>query len=889
MFKCFTLKYFFSLIFVLSTSFCFSQIIEGVVYTEMNEGLPQCNILIRDSQNPNQLLKHSLSNQNGSYSIAIDSEVNEFILEFAKLGYDSESFHFKTSEMNEKTKLDVTMFESIVSLDSVFIQRAARIQVKEDTVSYRATAFLDGSEQKVEDLLRKLPGIQVEADGLIKYRGKFIEKVLLDGDDLFDMNYTVGTKNMNVDIIDQVQAIENYSENSLLSGIEHTDKVALNLKLKKNIVDFSGNASFAYGIENRNQTDINALVISKRNKNFSNITYNNLGENFSPFDFFSNNSFNVNRSSESIMAPKLIRDNTFSNRLENSRSTINDNWFNSINHIFKVSNRLSVRFIFAYYQDQLNINQSNTSYYVFEDGTDLSTSQNETNVKKPEVFNGSLKLNWETSNNSSLEFSSIWNKENISTRSNLLTNDQNDLNTSLHTKSYFTQQQLLFTQKLNDQNAIQIKSSFTYNDSPQNFNLHPGLDILTGQIALGVENQQLSNFLKKNWNFETILFGLNENDKFQLSAFLNFNQNRLKSQLYQNEQIINELYLNDLEYDRLQTKFEGEYNFEFDRLNVKTALAIKNYWWKRVENLNEINTNNEKLVFSPSLNLNYQLNPLMKVFANYSYDQTPVNDNRLYTSYVLTSNRSMSRNEFSEKFHKKHHIIVGYNIYDMYKLFALNFNINYIVHKNNFFANTLVTEDLTKIEYLFLPESNSSFSSILSLEKFIPAFDTTFRLSGIYTNNQYKNIVNNSDIRDNQLEYYQIGLLGKSAFKSWINFENEFKLSYTTAKAKGIDQKFNNTYINNTFKLILKPHHYITSTLNYDYFSPNQKHSIDYHFVDATVRYSNPNKNFTYSLIAKNITNNKYFDEIMISDYYESFSSQSLNRAYLLLGIGFSF
>lgn len=187
------------------------------------------------------------------------------------------------------------------------------------------------------------------------------------------------------------------------------------------------------------------------------------------------------------MSPKLIRDNTFSNRLENSRSTINDNWFNSFNHIFKVSNRFSVRFIFAYYQDQLNINQSDTSNYIFEDGTNLSTSQNETNVKKPEVFNGSLKLNWETSNNSSLEFSSIWNKENIRTHSNLLTNFQNDLNTSLYTKSYFTQQQLVFTQKLNDKNVIQIKSSFTYNDSPQNFNLHPGLDVLTGHISLGVE------------------------------------------------------------------------------------------------------------------------------------------------------------------------------------------------------------------------------------------------------------------------------------------------------------------------------------------------------------------------------------------------------------------
>lgn len=249
-----------------------------MIYSEFDEKLPQCNILIKDLEN--QLINHSISKQDGSYSIEIKPNINEFSLEFTKIGFDKEVYHFKTSEIGDSFSLDVTMFESVVKLDSVNIVRSPRIQIKKDTVSYKADAFLDGTEQKVEDLLRNIPGIQVEADGLIKYRGKFIEKVLLDGDDLFDLNYTVGTKNMNVDVVDQVQAIESYSENSLLSGIEYTDKVALNLKLKKNIVDFSGNASFAYGIENRNQTDINALVISKRNKNFSNITYNNLGENF---------------------------------------------------------------------------------------------------------------------------------------------------------------------------------------------------------------------------------------------------------------------------------------------------------------------------------------------------------------------------------------------------------------------------------------------------------------------------------------------------------------------------------------------------------------------------------------------------------------------------------
>jgi len=871
----------------LLTNLCFSQVIEGVIYSEFDEKLPQCNILIKDLEN--QLINHSISKQDGSYSIEIKPNVNEFSLEFTKIGFDKEVYHFKTSEIGDSFSLDVTMFESVVKLDSVNIVRSPRIQIKKDTVSYKADAFLDGTEQKVEDLLRNIPGIQVEADGLIKYRGKFIEKVLLDGDDLFDMNYTVGTKNMNVDIVDRVEAIENFSENALLSGIEDSDKVALNLKLKKNIIDFSGNASFAYGIENRNQADLNALIITNKNKNFSSLNYNNTGENYSPYDFFSNQSF-VNRSfNESLRAPKLISEPSLSNRLESSRSTINDNWFNSINHIYKISNRLNLRFIFAYYQDQLNMTQSILSNYVFDDGANLNTSQQENTLKKPEVYTGNLKLSWNSSNKSLLEFFSSWNKENIRTYSDLFTNYQNDLNTSLYSKSFFTQQKLLFTQKLNERHAIQIQGAFSHNESPQEFNLHPGLDILSGQIALDVENQQLSNFLKNNWQFETTFFGLNQKDKYHFSAFVNYKQNQLKTELFQNNQIINEFYINDLEYDILQTNFEGEYNFEFNRLEIKPNIKLKNYFWKRNERTTQFKRNSEKFVFSPSLNVKYKLNNLMNIFGTYKYDETPIVDSRLYTSYVLTSNRSVSKNEFSNKFQNKHQVILGYNIHDMYRLLALNFNLNYIIQKNNFLVNTFVTEDLTRIEYSFLPDSNKSFSTVLSVEKFFPVLESTLKLSGVYTNNQYKNIVNYSDFRENKLEYYQFSLYGKSAFKLPINFENEFKVSFSTSQTKNIDHQFKSTYINNTFKLIVKPYQYLMGTFNFDYYSFNQKQSTDYYFLDASIRYLNPNTKFTYSLIAKNISNNKDFKEVIISDYYESYSSQVLNKAYLLLGIGFSF
>src|SRR5690606_29840935 len=269
-----------------------------------------------------------------------------------------------------------------------------KIEVKEDTVNYKASAFLDGSERKVEDLLKKLPGIQVDDEGKIKYKGKNVEKVLLEGDDLFDYNYTIGTKNMNVNIVEQVQAIENFTENPLLRGIQDSDKVALNLKLKKNVIDFSGNGSFGYGIENRHYTDLNALTVTKSTKNFSTISYNNIGENRSPYDYFSFKLSLENTQNESSKSPKLIQERIFSSGLDNNRANINDNWFTNFSNIYKFSNRISARINLSYYKDELDFFSSNFSDFTFEDGTNLSTSQIENISKKPEQYDGNLKLTW---------------------------------------------------------------------------------------------------------------------------------------------------------------------------------------------------------------------------------------------------------------------------------------------------------------------------------------------------------------------------------------------------------------------------------------------------------------------------------------------------------------
>jgi len=876
-------------LFLLYTQNSFSQTIHGKINSEYPSSLVNVNILIKNTETPDLISEFTTSKQDGTYSIQLKSNFENVIVEFTRFGYETQSFQFKHSELGKEFRLDVVMKESKVELEEIIIREKPKIEVKEDTVSYKASAFLDGSERKVEDLLKKLPGIQVDGEGKIKYKGKAVEKVLLEGDDLFDYNYTIGTKNMNVDVVEQVQAIENFTENPLLRGIQDSNKVALNLKLKKNVIDFSGEGSFGYGIENRNYTDLNALTITKRIKNFSTITYNNIGENHSPYDYFSFRPSLEDSQNESLKSPKFIKERIFSSVLDDARANINNNWFININNIYKFSNRVNARINLSYYRDELNFYSSDDSNFTFENGTNLITSQEENITKKPKQYDVNTKLTWNSSKNSLVEFTSKWNNENIITQTNLFTNNQNDLFSRLKSESFFTKQELLFTQKLNELNVLQIKGLFSIDNAPQDFYLNPGLDFYTGEIIGQSQNRQLSSFSKNHYELNATLLGVRKRDKFQINAALKYSQNCLNSKLYQNQELLDSDFQNDLSFDILEANIQSFYNIRFGKLSIKPSIQLKTFSFDRKEDLRSTDDKIFRMVFAPSLLLNYKINDVMRLFANYNYDESPLPENNLYHGYILNSSRTISRNLFTEEFQKNHSAVLGYGIYDIYNQFSFNASFNYSAQKNNFFARTNVTENLTTIEYFFLPEGNKNFGTNLNVEKYLPFIQTTFRLGGTYSRSEYKNIVNNSDLRTNFSDFYLFNFYGKTAFDIPINFQNELKLAYSISKSENTQESFKNTLITNSFKILIKPNRFWFGSVSFDYFQPSTQNRNEYYFLDTMIRYQSPNKTWEFTLTGKNLTNNKFFEETYISDYYKSTSTQSLNKAYIILGFSFNF
>ncbi|MDQ5928879.1 MAG: hypothetical protein QG594_657 [Bacteroidota bacterium] len=148
----------------------------------------------------------------------------------------------------EKNIGNIHLVSKINALREVVVKMGS-IKVKGDTISYRASDFAVGANANVEELLKKLPGIQVDKNGAIKAMGETVKKVLVDGEEFFGDDPGMAIKNLRADAIKEVQVFDKKSDQAEFTGINDGEtKKTINLKLKADKKKgFFGKIDSAYG------------------------------------------------------------------------------------------------------------------------------------------------------------------------------------------------------------------------------------------------------------------------------------------------------------------------------------------------------------------------------------------------------------------------------------------------------------------------------------------------------------------------------------------------------------------------------------------------------------------------------------------------------------------
>jgi len=224
-----------TLLFTLVAMGAFAQIkMTGVVKDSIGTPLELANVIAINKAS-NTLESYAITDSNGKYTISLGKN-GQYNIQISYIGLKS------VDDLIETKEVDITKDFQMLSdnaLDAVELTYEMPVTIKGDTLIYNADSFKNGTERKLEDVLKKLPGVEINADGKIEVEGKVVNKLMVNGKDFFDGDSKLATKNIPSNAVDKVEVLRNYSEVGQMSSVRNNqDNVAINIKLKEGKENF---------------------------------------------------------------------------------------------------------------------------------------------------------------------------------------------------------------------------------------------------------------------------------------------------------------------------------------------------------------------------------------------------------------------------------------------------------------------------------------------------------------------------------------------------------------------------------------------------------------------------------------------------------------------------
>lgn len=190
---------------------------------------------------------------NGKFKLSAKS--GSYILRVSFMGYRTVYQNLTLSKQKSNVTLaPITMNVNPVMLKGAEITaRQSKVEMKEDTFVYNSSAYRVPEGSALEELVKKLPGAEVDEDGTIKINGKEVKKIMVDGKEFFNNDTKMAMKNLPTNIIDKIKAYDKQSDYSKMTGIDDgEEETVLDLSIKKGMNQgWMTNVDLGYGTEDR--------------------------------------------------------------------------------------------------------------------------------------------------------------------------------------------------------------------------------------------------------------------------------------------------------------------------------------------------------------------------------------------------------------------------------------------------------------------------------------------------------------------------------------------------------------------------------------------------------------------------------------------------------------
>lgn len=845
-----------------------------------------------------QMLAYTFSDVQGNYRLQIPKK-GKFILQFKSLSF--EPIILAIAPTQADTLVDVQMQAGGVQrLQEVIVHGKQRYLQGRDTIELAVNSFLQGDERNVEDLLRKIPGINVGTDGSIKIGNKEVEKVMVEGDDFFEKGYRLLTQNMSVQPLEKIQVLQRYSNNKQLKGIENSEKVALNLQLK---ADSKNQWLGSVGLQGSPigpkyyQASANLMNFGKRNKYYLLASANNNG-----YDAVSSINHLIQSGSANepgqigigVATPTLIDNTPNLPNFDYRRTNFNKDKLLSLNTILNPTSTFKIKWLGFANPTKRSFYRNTLQEYNLED-IQFTTTENYDFARKINNYFTKLELQYEPNAHSTLNYTGTLGSLNTNEVGTLLFNNIASLETTKN-KGYLTNHNLTYSYKLSERKALVSSIRFINQQSPVDYSIDQYYyEDLFGRDSVREVQQHIDNNLRYLGAITHYIARQQNGNFFEIGLSSTYQQQQLNTQLKllpsieakQHTVVYPPKFANEMVLRLFQTYLISKYTVKRRTWEVTPRLQV-GMAQSRLTNFEEKKYKNS-LQLSPGVSAKWAIHYKGRLETDLFFQQQNAELTELIPNYYTTGVRNFIKGMDNLATLSSSGATLLYTYGNMSDRFFANLQIGHQILFDYIGTESNLNPNFNLVQQLLLKNKTLTYFKG-EMNYYLKPLRGNIRVDAGFNTSDYESLVTGLGRRQIRTNGYNYGLSFRSSWKSSFNIYTGYILqtnSYrmeTSTNTLTNSQAFLNLFLRFGDKLQIS-----FKNESYRFGTIPQQHAKTYYFSDFSVFYDLKKYKTRFDITAKNIFNTRSFRNAMLTDIARSTTEYRLLPRYLSVGIDYSF
>ncbi len=588
-----------------------------VVDKDSNEPLTGASVIVKGADG--KIKKYATSKGDGGFAMSLPSvagcRLEVSMMSFAKQSIPLDSVSFPiTVQLEPGTTL----------LKEVTV-KADRIHEQGDTITYNVGSFAQQQDRSIGDVLKRMPGINVEQSGKIQYQGEDINKFYIEGSDLLGGKYGIATNGISHEDVGAVEVMENHQPMQVLSGISFSDKAAINLKLKnkaKATWSFHGDAGGGYSWQPDGAIWDGELFAMAVMPNFQNITTfktNNIGEDLSAqaTDFFASRRGTDLSRYVGVSLPGVPN-------LSRKRTLFNRSALVSTNALWKLG-RGEFKTQIDYSFNRITAEAANVTTYFLNDGNRVVT-EDRNGVDRSHSLSGKFiyELNQKTAFiNNTLKTNIDWDDVRLGVTGSLSNNQTASL------PDYYVGNDFKIIKRFNGKHLVTFISKNEWESLPQT---------LSVSINDGFMRQQVKDHAFYTNESAAYAFSV-KGITISLEGGVKGYVRTMRSELLDMPEEIPGETTNVLNTNYFTVYATPKFEYWVRRVNftLNAPVSFAHYTFDKAL------ANRSEVYFSPSLSMNWKPNNRFEMSVSGGTGRSPMDLNMIQPGYVMTNYRSFRR------------------------------------------------------------------------------------------------------------------------------------------------------------------------------------------------------------------------------------------------------